>query len=97
MTDLIDKMKELNDVKTQTKTQEDFDQRSFKTNNKETIGCKIIQIEQKLDSSKFHGIILDEGVYVRALTSNSVFARNNTIQVKLDFRLNDFMCHCVKQ
>ena len=86
MTELIDKIKELNDVKNQTKiNQENIDNEQkfkiakHKDNFPNTV--KIIQIDQKLDSSKFHGIILDEGVYVRALTNNSVFARNNTIQV----------------
>ena len=81
--DLIDKIKEMNDIKVQNKIDKENaenEQKESKVSKREFSG-KILHVDQKLDASKFHGIILDEGVYVRALTANSIFARNNSVQV----------------
>ena len=80
--DLIDKIKEINDLKSQTKINNENTENEIKSKHaKVKESGKLVQIDQKLDSSRIHGIVLDEGVFVSALTNNSVFARNNSLQV----------------
>ena len=80
MTDLIDIMKELNDVKEQKMLGVRNEQKSS-SNEKGNPNLRTHQITQKLDSVKSHGINLGEGIFVRSLESCSVFAKNNSIKV----------------
>lgn len=83
MTDLIDIMKELNDIKEQKMlgAQNVRNEQKLLSNEKGNPNLRTHQITQKLDSAKSHGIDLGEGIFVRSLESCSVFAKNNSIKV----------------
>ena len=83
MTDLIDIMKELNDIKERKigAAQNVRNEQKSLSNEKVNPNLKTHQITQKLDSVKSHGIYLAEGIFVRSLESSSIFAKNNSIKV----------------
>ena len=84
LTDLIDKIKELNDVKAQTRIgaqNVENEQKPAASNEMENPNFKTHQITQKLDSVKTHGISLGRGIFVRSLESFSIFAKNHSIKV----------------